>query len=176
MGTLKEFIEKHNITITSERVPLNPNMPADPKDAKAVKWEKEAAHFYCTLGYPVQPLSYFQGVPRLHTTRHFFSMGSGHARLKNPKQDIHHWTNQGVKVFPNPTAEQVLDCLITDASCWESNRTFEDFCAELGYDTDSRKAERVYQACGECYKQLLEWLRPLGRDVLHELLYETERL
>ena len=120
-------------------------------------------------------MSYFQGEPRLHTTRHFFSMGSGHVRRKYPKLRVDGPLHNPL-VFPNPTVEQVLDCLVLDASCWESNRTFEDFCAELGYDTDSRKAERVYQACGECYKQLQEWLRPLGRDVLHELLYETERL
>lgn len=32
--------------------------------------------------------------------------------------------------------------------------TFEDFCAELGYDVDSRKAEKVYNAAVNEYTQL----------------------
>lgn len=33
--------------------------------------------------------------------------------------------------------------------------TFEDFCNEFGYDTDSRKAEKIYKAVKEQYTQLL---------------------
>ena len=175
MGTLKEFIEKHCITIEAQQVPENPMMSPDPMNKESVRWSKEAGHFFCTLrrnptiNYHPRDRSVLPGI----TT--YFSMGSGHARRKYPKQRVDGPLHNPL-VFPNPTVEQVMDCLVLDASCWESNRTFEDFCAELGYDTDSRKAERVYQACGETYKKLLEWLRPLGRDVLNELLYETERL
>lgn len=44
-----------------------------------------------------------------------------------------------------PKIEQVLHSLILDASC--GNDTFEDFCANCGYDTDSRKALDAYMAC-----------------------------
>ncbi len=41
----------------------------------------------------------------------------------------------------SPTAYDVLACLTKyDPS------TFEDFCSEFGYDVDSRKAEKVYDA------------------------------
>ncbi len=46
-----------------------------------------------------------------------------------------------------PNAASVLSSLIGDSIC--SLESFEDFCAELGYDTDSRKALATYLACQE---------------------------
>lgn len=64
-----------------------------------------------------------------------------------------------------PTEYEVLSCL-QKYDCG----TFENFCDEFGYDTDSRKAERTYKAVckeykavvrlfgdsGECYDELCE--------------------
>jgi hypothetical protein len=48
-----------------------------------------------------------------------------------------------------PTAYDVLACLQKyDVG------TFEDFCGEFGYDVDSRKAEKIYNAVCEEYKQI----------------------
>lgn len=44
-----------------------------------------------------------------------------------------------------PTAADVLACLVYDARCGED--PFETFCSDLGYDTDSRKAESTWKAC-----------------------------
>lgn len=57
-----------------------------------------------------------------------------------------------------PTAREVLYCLVSDALGWENARTFEDFATEYDYSTDSRRAERIYNACGETYKALLHFL------------------
>jgi hypothetical protein len=46
-----------------------------------------------------------------------------------------------------PNIEELLDCIASDAWLVESSGTFEDFCAETGYDTDSRKAYRSYKQC-----------------------------
>ena len=54
-----------------------------------------------------------------------------------------------------PTVDEVLQCLLIDASCVEnSGGTFEEFCQELGYDEDSRRAEAVYNACLQTAVQL----------------------
>lgn len=45
-----------------------------------------------------------------------------------------------------PTAYDLLSCLQQ-----HDPGTFEDFCSEYGYDTDSRKAEKTYNACREQY-------------------------
>jgi hypothetical protein len=44
-----------------------------------------------------------------------------------------------------PQAADVLSCLISDARSGEES--FEDFCSELGYDSDSRQAERIWRTC-----------------------------
>jgi len=44
-----------------------------------------------------------------------------------------------------PTAADVLSCLVSDANAVEQARDFEDFCHDFGYDTDSRKAEKIYR-------------------------------
>jgi len=46
-----------------------------------------------------------------------------------------------------PTAADVLACVYSDAMSAENARNFEEFAAEFGYDSDSRKAEGIYKAC-----------------------------
>ena len=48
-------------------------------------------------------------------------------------------SSDGSRKRINPTAYDVLSCLTK-----YDPGTFEMFCGELGYDTDSRRAERVY--------------------------------
>ena len=65
------------------------------------------------------------------------------------------------KPLPPPTAADLLHCLVLDASCAEN--TFEEWCSELGYDTDSRKAEEIYN---QCRKQTRDAMRVLGSKLL----------
>lgn len=53
-----------------------------------------------------------------------------------------------------PTCDDVLASLCSDAAGYDGARTFEDWCSEYGYDTDSRKAEAIYRAVGEQAKAL----------------------
>lgn len=55
-----------------------------------------------------------------------YSMGSGH---KGKEPDL----------------EGVLECLASDVSC--SQGSFKEFCSGLGYNEDSRKAEKMFIAC-----------------------------
>lgn len=59
-----------------------------------------------------------------------------------------------------PTVANVLSCLMSDASSGESG-SFEAFCSEFGYDTDSRRAEATYRACQESAEAMR---RMLGVD------------
>ncbi len=54
----------------------------------------------------------------------FFSKGSGHKGAE-------------------PTLDEVLECLASDCAQLGS---FEDWCSDFGFDSDSRKAERTYNA------------------------------
>lgn len=82
--------------------------------------------------------------------------------------------SQGPAICREPTAEDVLDCMSSDASGYENARSFEEWAGEYGYDTDSRKAERVWNAVERQSKGLR---RLLGSDEAYKsLLWNTERL
>ena len=63
-----------------------------------------------------------------------------------------------------PDPADVLQSLQVDCSV-SYHDTFEDWASEFGYDLDSRKAERTYDACRKTAKAM--------RDVLGAELFET---
>lgn len=81
--------------------------------------------------------------------------------------------SQGSAISREPTAEDVLDCLASDAASVEQARSFEDWCGDLGYDSDSRRAERTFKACEASARRLRQFL---GASLYEALLYKTERL
>lgn len=72
-----------------------------------------------------------------------------------------------------PKVDEVLDCLASDAAGFENAQSFEDWCSEYGYDTDSRKAERAYKAVERQASRLAKVLSVEDYDAL---LWHTERL
>lgn len=60
-----------------------------------------------------------------------------------------------------PSAYNILCCLTTD-----NPGTFEDFCSDYGYDTDSRKAELSYKAV---VKEWLNISRIFNESELHTI-------
>lgn len=87
-------------------------------------------------------------------------------RYKGRRYSFDFW--QGVAHTEDPTAENCLDCLLSDAQ--GGDQAFEDFCGDFGYDTDSRKAERLWRAC---QKTAREMRRLLGED--YELFLYADR-
>ncbi len=63
-----------------------------------------------------------------------------------------------------PSAGSVLMCLE-----YNNPGTFEEFCDEYGYDTDSRKAERTWRACGDQYLALAGMYSPDELEALGRL-------
>ena len=153
---LTEFITKHNLSISSVKVPQNPNM--DRND----KWE--AGHFLCTLQR--------NDSNSPHTITTYYSMGSGLAKPCAFNGDFVDKKGKHFK-YPAPELSSVLDCLAHDASTIEYCRHFEDWCSELGYDPDSRKAESIYRVCCAASRDLERFL---GRAAYLELLNDVERL
>lgn len=75
-----------------------------------------------------------------------FSMGLGHTR--------------------EPNALDVLYCLVSDASSLHNARDFEDWASEFGYDTDSRKAEKLYKTIKLQAKKLNKFLGEHCEEIL----------
>lgn len=72
---------------------------------------------------------------------------------------------QGTGITSDPTAEGCLECLLSDAQSGELD--FEQFCGDLGYDTDSRSAEATWKAC----QKVNENMRRLLGDDFEDFLY-----
>lgn len=73
----------------------------------------------------------------------------------------------GITVEPNPS--EVLAFYCRD---WvDAQQPFEWWCADYGYDTDSRKAEKLWQNCRKCLpdgflsRETIERLAELARDL-----------
>lgn len=69
-----------------------------------------------------------------------------------------------MKPVPAPLLRDVMSCLLLDYSVLDAGG-FEDWADELGYDTDSRKAEAIYRACIEIALKI----RAMFADSVHEL-------
>lgn len=77
-----------------------------------------------------------------------------------------------------PTADEVLNAVVTDAATYEEANDFEDFLhtfglLEISDPSDKRKFEKVYNACG---RQASRARRVFGDDEFDTLLNEIERL
>jgi hypothetical protein len=59
-----------------------------------------------------------------------------------------------------PSVADVVSCLVSDGMSAQSD--FEEWCSELGYDSDSRKAYSMYQ---ECQTTLCKLVALFGSDL-----------
>ncbi|RLI64159.1 MAG: hypothetical protein DRO67_04560 [Candidatus Asgardarchaeum californiense] len=70
------------------------------------------------------------------------------------------------KNLPKPTLVDVMHSLILDSSVVINYCDFEEFASDMGYDTDSRRAEQTYNAC---LKIGIFLQATLGKDTIEQL-------
>lgn len=109
------------------------------RDIYRVTLTRGRASYTFTFGQSVAYSAPFVGAWPINRGRYFYD---NHCTIGDT----------GYKCNPDraqPSAYSILACL-------ESHNpgTFEEFCAECGYDTDSRKAEKTWRACVEQYLRL----------------------
>ena len=186
--TIQDFITEQGLKMEAQPVPTNPNMIEHNADRGPIKGTQ---HYLITLTSP-------------HFTVHtFYSVGPGvvdhwlrgklpknHVWVKAPRSmdgnayrnqaeatpghPYFSWRREVRPVDYRPELVDVLDCLAGDSATVENCRTFEDWAGELGYDEDSRSAERTYRICEKQSKDLRFLLG--SRETFEVLLYEIERL
>jgi|SRR5215471_1119910 len=66
--------------------------------------------------------------------------------------------SQGTALLDPPTASDVLQAMLSEAFGIDDADGFEDWASSFGYDPDSRKAERLYNACAEQSDKLRAFL------------------
>ncbi|AGZ17695.1 hypothetical protein X824_gp128 [Escherichia phage 4MG] len=75
----------------------------------------------------------------------------------------------GYRVYvATPCAANVLYCLLADADC--GSETHADFCANMGYDEDSRKGLEIYLACQKTGEELRKIFTGEELEALREML------
>lgn len=121
-----------------------PDMP-DSDDTPGWILEKMGVRFDCA---PVvsRPDSLMSDMPA----------GSRHYRVNMKRGDkifTFHYS-MGPAHTSGPDDADMFASLLLDSSGIECSCDFEDWCSDMGYDADSRRAERIYNACKEVAAQL----------------------
>lgn len=88
---------------------------------------------------------------------------------RGEQQHIGHYS-QGSAHTRAPDMLDVLECLLSDAQLAEYD--FDEFCNEMGYDTDSRRAERVHRACKQTAAGMSRLFSAAERDDLTTMFNE----
>lgn len=131
-----------------------------------------------------------------------YSMGTGHFPVKDLHASLHHLSariSDGIETLQRiphtrfldkslhadiaaavqkikkitPEMDDVMHSLLLDGAAYFDAFSFEEWCAEYGYDTDSRKAESIYRHCDDTGRSLarmftsaeLSQLRDLANDM-----------
>ncbi len=117
-------------------------------------WHCDEWRITFSRGKESETFQYFTGIGHREETKEYkLTM----ARLKNTSpRCIARVEAEKLKKPKAPHATDVIYSLALDAQM--SNGTFEDFCDNLGYDTDSRKALETYLQCqkdGERFRRIV---------------------
>jgi hypothetical protein len=193
--TIAAFIAKHGLTMTVESIPHRSDR--DPSATKKDReWDAKAGHWRVTIiGRDTRfkhVCEYSMGSGSRVWKKGAAAkvrMGGSHY-IESERRDVQdgkpvqqkYWMGRTLHILAMvnelsepmpPTLEMVLDSLAMDADGWTNTRDFASWCADYGLDTDSRKAEAAYKACGETAKGL-RFL--LGDDAYNELRTNVERL
>ena len=104
------------------------------------------------------------------------SLKGGYAYLNNYAREVAEkgrYSPQGPdsisrRPLPAPSMADVLHCLLLDAEAY--GLPFEEWAGNFSFDTDSRKAERLYHECVATGSALSRLLTPPEMDRLRDLL------
>lgn len=99
-------------------------------------------------------------------------------RAGRAPQEFEFYTGKGLRAEPNQTQRKpaaphpadVLHSIIMDSSA--SAQSFESWCDEYGYDSDSRKALSTYEACQRNADRLAKVLDTATRRTLSTTLQD----
>jgi len=171
----------------SSRLPLLKRIAVVRKDSEAAKANAAAGRPVGTVMHaehgPLVPVEGWRSYPAYGWTL-TLGIGAGERSVHNTVgQDFYRgiasavavepggrftWQRDDYSVFAKPpTIGEVLQCIASDCQSIEDARNFEEWASEFGFDTDSRKAERTYNACRD---EAQTWRTFLGLQRYGELL------
>lgn len=155
--TFSAFAERYNLSLTAK--------PAD--DHTMSVHRKDPFKWECTLssdkGSMTFPYTMGCGLLEKRANRYSKEWTPSYAPLLTTRIDEYSFAD--LYRPRKPDMESVL-CSFADEASIEDALCFEDWALDLGYDTDSREAERIYR---QCQKQTFDLCKVIGRTGLDEL-------
>lgn len=106
-------------------------------------------------------------------TSETFEYFTGRGLRKVAKIDAIHAKHRGIQAAGKPVEPHpadVLHCVLLDSSA--VGQSFESWCSDFGYDSDSRKAEANYRACQNNADKIARLLGAQQRKALAEALQD----
>ncbi len=88
-----------------------------------------------------------------NTFQIYYSKGTG---LRSYPPGVNGMRQPHLGKYIKPTMAEVLECMRMDS--FIEDYGFEEWAENLGYDTDSRKAERIYNQCVKQDKEFKDFL------------------
>jgi hypothetical protein len=166
--SIAEFIKNRGLSMTFTPAPENPHMADDANERVKMN------HWACMLEASGQQMVvYFSKGDGLRVWKATSRTIGGRVKGTRAAMPLKRTVAWEQDTMPEPPSLiEVLDCLAMDANGIENASSFEDWCGEYGYDTDSRKAEKTYRICA---RQVEKLRAMLGREAYEELLYGVER-
>lgn len=157
---LKSFIESLNIEYNAVFVPFSVSRNAKEK-RYSINWK-----VYLKKNHTILETDYMQGVGHLPKNMQPASfMRTTMHELQLIKKGCEEGKNKFNRSLTEPDIMDVLYCLVMDAGVLNC-ASFEEWADELGYDTDSRQAEKLYR---QCLENALALRAMLGNDTLETL-------
>lgn len=179
----EELVRSVNLEIKSKFVPFSVSRNSN-EEHKSLNWKVTISN-----GQKEITFDYSKGVGHLPYPQTNFGLNGYQKRMINEAIDSAVETGVARKLtivdkdikflpgnaqFPNPSLQEVLYSLSSDSDV-RHYLTYEQWAADFGYDTDSRKGEKVYD---ECRKQTADFMKLIGSEdkleKLRELLYEMD--
>lgn len=107
----------------------------------------------------------WEKLPHGHYLNKFMVKGSGMKLIGRTFEEQCELLRQVLKPTV-PSLKDVIYSVVSDYECVQYNPTFEEFCAELGYNSDSIKHKEIYEACRDqsmVFKRLIGDSKKLER-------------
>ena len=160
-----EIIADAGLTIEFQHVPTN-------YDPKSKEWQHIAWNATLTTPRGSFQTPYKQGIGHIPKewgidARSLAGSEALNRILRTGRRHIIGPSGDALKtagVLPTPEPLDLLSSLCSDAGAIDE--TFDNWCANYGYDSDSRKAEATYNACREIG---LNMIRIMGAALFEEL-------
>jgi len=98
-----------------------------------------------------------------------YRTGTGHRRAPRKGKNVPSYIDNRPRP-QTPEVASVIHCLLSDADA--GSESFNDFCDNFGYDRDSIKAFKTYQACMESADKVHRIFSNPQRAELREILQD----